>query len=98
MFKDIDRTVIFQTTRNKVLPGRECFISQQNQCCGYISVISCPDLHNPVGGSVNFSSTTYSSVAVFRCQCGYQLIGQSVVKCMSDGTWSHPTPICQGKT
>ena len=46
-------------------------------------------------GSVDTSrGTTYQSVAVYQCDEGYTLQGQTIAACLENGTWSGPTPTC----
>ena len=34
--------------------------------------------------------------ATFTCNAGFELVGDSVLHCLSDGTWDNSAPVCQG--
>ncbi|XP_059165396.1 uncharacterized protein LOC131947978 [Physella acuta] len=58
-------------------------------------IVKCPALKSPENGVVNYTSSVYNSVAVFRCQCGHRLYGSSVLRCLQNGRWDSPPPTCQ---
>ena len=63
--------------------------------CLYPAVVDCMDPLAPTNGTVDTSrGTTYQSVAVYQCDEGYTLQGQSITACLENGTWSGPTPTC----
>ncbi|XP_053408096.1 sushi, von Willebrand factor type A, EGF and pentraxin domain-containing protein 1-like [Mercenaria mercenaria] len=57
-------------------------------------VKDCGSLPDPVFGRVEYSSSLYGSVAVYRCDVGYSLQGVSGRNCAADGRWSGTTPTC----
>ena len=57
----------------------------------------CESLHAPSGGTIDFSTDNYNTVATFTCGTGYTLNGTTLITCQSDGTWESSQPIC-GKT
>ena len=59
--------------------------------------VQCGALSDPENGYVEVSSTVYLSIAQYGCFEGYELNGQSIVRCEDDGNWSSDPPICIGK-
>ena len=49
-------------------------------------------------GGVNFSNSTIGSVATYRCQEGYRLVGIAQRTCLDNETWSGVVPLCVGIT
>ncbi|XP_075715921.1 uncharacterized protein LOC142750829 [Rhinoderma darwinii] len=66
------------------------------------AAVLCPVLTAPSGGSFHISEATersLGSVALFRCQEGFQLLGHYKLRCQKEGDvlqWSHEEPQCQG--
>ncbi|XP_072001254.1 sushi domain-containing protein 3-like isoform X2 [Engystomops pustulosus] len=62
----------------------------------------CPALIAPPGGSFHIfeaAERSLGSVALFRCQEGFQLLGHYKLRCQKRGDglrWSHQEPQCQG--
>ena len=52
-------------------------------------------MDDPVYGQVQLDGTTEGSKARYSCNNGFDLIGNSVRKCQSNGRWSGQEPICQ---
>ncbi|KAJ1138329.1 hypothetical protein NDU88_004716 [Pleurodeles waltl] len=50
------------------------------------------ELHH---GSVEVNGTTFGSVAVFRCDIGYNMLSRPHRKCLETGSWSNMVPICE---
>ena len=48
-------------------------------------------------GSVDVTSTTEDSVALYTCIGGYRLRGTSIRTCLSSGKWSGTVPFCSSK-
>ncbi|XP_053387316.1 uncharacterized protein LOC128551050 [Mercenaria mercenaria] len=48
------------------------------------------DCDNPVPqkGSANSSDTTYNTILEITCGVGYNITGDSIIRCQADGTWS----------
>ena len=55
----------------------------------------CPALSEIPNGSVTVSSDTNNTIAVYSCNEGFELVGESTRVCMSDSTWSGNSPICR---
>ena len=53
-----------------------------------------PDLGN---GTFMVTGETEGSNAVYACNDGYELIGEQVRTCLSNGAWSPPEPTCLRK-
>ena len=46
---------------------------------------------------VQYTSTTYQSVAAYKCRSGYELGNQTpslTRECQANGTWTGSTPVC----
>ena len=54
-----------------------------NRVCGSVS-----------GGGVCYSGDSVGSVAVYFCDDGYTLEGDSTRECLSSGLWNGTTPHC----
>ena len=48
-----------------------------------------------IDGTVNYVTTTYASAAVYTCDDGYTLTGDSVIVCDASGLWDPPAPTCK---
>ena len=59
--------------------------------------VQCEALSDPENGYVEVSSTVYLSIAQYGCFEGYDLNGQTIVRCEDDGSWSSDPPTCSGK-
>ena len=46
------------------------------------------------GGGVCYSGDSVGSVAVYFCDDGYTLQGDSTRECLSTGLWNGSTPLC----
>lgn len=59
-------------------------------------IISCPQPVPIVHGAYTADTAKYSygSKLTFTCNGGYEIKGESVLTCKSDGNWSHPQPVC----
>ena len=62
------------------------------------TVIDCGELSPPTYGTVSVTSTTYTSVANYSCNTGYDLVGGNESVCLITGVWSAPQPQCRSKT
>ena len=54
----------------------------------------CPDLQDIPNGSVNESGFTTGEIAVYSCDEGFMLMGESERVCMSNSMWSGEAPVC----
>lgn len=57
--------------------------------CGIPSLGRDPNLQVEI-----FGSTIATSVAKYRCNTGYVLVGNSFSECLFNGSWSGPLPQC----
>ena len=54
----------------------------------------CSQLSDPANGTVRWTGLTNGSLAVYSCDKGYQLSGDRIRTCMSNGMWSGQEPTC----
>ncbi|XP_071964677.1 CUB and sushi domain-containing protein 3-like isoform X2 [Antedon mediterranea] len=60
--------------------------------CG---VVDCGDPGLPANGFRSGLTTTYNSVVSYICNTGYDIIGEQIITCQSDGTWTDNVPTCK---
>ena len=59
----------------------------------------CGDSGLPDNGQVTLSSgTTLGSVATFSCNIGYDIIGETMRECGTDGVWTNSVPTCMSES
>ncbi|XP_064476715.1 sushi, von Willebrand factor type A, EGF and pentraxin domain-containing protein 1-like [Ornithodoros turicata] len=56
--------------------------------------IRCPPLETPAHGSVTVTLQTYTGVAAYSCDPGYEIEGTRWRTCRYDGLWSEAPPSC----
>ena len=62
-----------------------------------MTVVECDTLTDPVSGQVSHpTGTTFGQTATYRCDTGYNLVGNNTRTCQATGVWSGSTPTCQG--
>ena len=44
-----------------------------------------------------YSRTTQGSVALYACNMGFFLYGNTTNVCLDNGQWEHPKPVCTGE-
>lgn len=49
----------------------------------------------PAHGSLDYTATTYGSLAIYSCEQGYTLVGNATVTCGESGAWSDGAPVCE---
>ncbi|XP_067130389.1 P-selectin-like [Centruroides vittatus] len=54
----------------------------------------CPLMYQPTFGRIDSCDNSVGSVCRIRCQPGYELLGNSILKCNQDGVWSGNPPSC----
>ena len=59
---------------------------EENRACGSVS-----------GGGLCYSGDSVGSVAVYFCDDGYTLEGDTTRECLSSGLWNGSTPQCARK-
>ncbi|XP_045132686.1 uncharacterized protein LOC123516957 isoform X3 [Portunus trituberculatus] len=55
----------------------------------------CGDLENPLFGFVEFTGRRVGSLATYKCQQGYHLLGEERRVCQGNGEWSATAPECR---
>ena len=67
-------------------------------CWFFVSLaVKCSELEDPMNGRVNLEEQTYPSKADYRCNDGFDLVGDSHRTCQADGSWSGNAPFCECK-
>ena len=62
-----------------------------------ILTVDCGSLTHPTNGSVSHTAgTTNGQTAIYSCDTGYNLEGNSTSMCQASGNWSGSAPTCQG--
>ena len=61
------------------------------------AVMVCPDLPAPQDGMVEVRERTVGGEAVYRCNPGLVLRGNTTRTCVEDGMWTGEQPVCEGK-
>ncbi|KAM9848909.1 P-selectin [Aulostomus maculatus] len=79
-----------------------CLASGQwNKPTPACTVVQCSSLNVTAHSSMQcrdpLSVHSYGSVCTIECEEGFDLIGSNMMKCSSQGNWSHPLPVCQAK-
>lgn len=60
-----------------------------------IYFVDCGNPPNVTHGSVNNTHTTYGSIAYYKCDSGYNLIGENQVYCNETGNWTETNASCE---
>ena len=65
----------------------------------YTYLVNCPSLADPNNGMINCSLgddgvSSYEDACSFTCNTGYELIGQDIRFCLSNGTWNGNETFC----
>ena len=83
----------------KLYPHSPSCISQNSEVFLpiFCTEIKCPDLSAPANGAVTLDLTSVGAMANFSCNSGYFLVGEAILTCGGDGTWSAEPPQCIGK-
>ena len=58
------------------------------------SLALCPDLVDPVNGTVMMTGKSVGDTATYSCNNGFSLSGVHMVTCQGDGEWSDSPPTC----
>ena len=56
--------------------------------------VDCGELNAPPHGTVQASSSRHGGIATYACSAGYNLVGEAIRTCQSDGVWSGMAPAC----
>ena len=68
---------------------------QSHQFTLIVHTVSCPKIDGIPYGKVIVTGYSYSSIAYYRCNYGYELDGSYSRKCQHDGTWYGKAPACR---
>ncbi|CAI7994708.1 P-selectin [Geodia barretti] len=58
-------------------------------------MVMCPTLNDPDNGNLNLSGNSLGDTAVYTCNTGYNLMGESILTCGADSQWSGNPPVCE---
>ena len=59
--------------------------------------MDCGSLPDPANGRVDHTAgTSLGQTAIYSCNTGYNLVGDSTRTCQATGNWSGSAPTCQG--
>eukprot|EP00794_Sanderia_malayensis_P016092 gene16092-17713_t len=61
------------------------------------TAVTCPTLNAPINGRLSTPAVELGTRVSFHCDKNYQLQGEAVLECTSEGSWSHDTPTCVQK-
>ena len=62
-----------------------------------ILTANCGNLTDPANGNVTHTTgTDVGQTATYRCDTGYNLVGDRTRTCQARGNWSGSAPTCQG--
>ena len=62
-----------------------------------VFIVVCPTLEDITRGSVTVTGVLPGSIAVYCCDNGFELVGESVRRCTSNLRWSGNSTICRRK-
>ncbi|RMB94706.1 hypothetical protein DUI87_28819 [Hirundo rustica rustica] len=61
----------------------------------YCEAISCGAPVIPENSAIFGSNFTYHNKVVYRCNDGYNLVGEKEILCLASGFWNHAPPSCE---
>ena len=65
--------------------------------CFLLAVITCSELDDPKYGSVSVAGNTPGYMAHYKCDYGYELVGEAYRECLLSGYWGGKEPVCKRK-
>ena len=66
-------------------------------CIILLTAVDCGNLTDPANGQVDHTAgTTFRQTAIYSCNTGNNLVGDSTRNCQATGEWSGSEPTCQG--
>ena len=60
-------------------------------------IVNCQRLNDPRYGDVSVSGLAVGSKATYSCNRGFELKGDQIRHCQSNGQWSGSDPFCRSK-
>ena len=78
---------------NKKIQERYQYIST----AFYTVINKCQDLDHPSYGKVNVTGYAPGYKAHYKCDYGYELVGEAYRECLYNGKWSGKEPVCERK-
>ena len=62
-----------------------------------LTAVDCGSLPDPANGQVDHTAgTSLGQTAIYNCNTGYNLVGDSTRTCQATGNWSGSAPTCLG--
>jgi CUB/sushi domain-containing protein len=61
------------------------------------AAITCQDLDDPAYGRVDVTGNGIGHKAHYKCDYGYQLVGEAYRECLHTGYWGGKEPVCERK-
>ena len=62
-----------------------------------LTAVDCGNLTHPANGQIDHTAgTSLGQTAIYSCNTGYNLVGDSIRTCNATGEWSGIVPICRG--
>ncbi|XP_067409310.1 sushi, von Willebrand factor type A, EGF and pentraxin domain-containing protein 1 isoform X1 [Emydura macquarii macquarii] len=61
----------------------------------YCEAVSCGSPVIPENGAIEGSNFTYGNKVLYRCNKGYNLMGEKETLCLPSGAWTHAPPPCE---
>lgn len=62
----------------------------------FLAEIKCDPPFPPRNGGIQLRNARFGATVVFYCDEGYELVGNSSLRCMDDGYWNGIEPKCRG--
>ena len=60
--------------------------------------VTCPELNNPLNGTVKITHSGGKQTAYFSCDSGFGLVGKQLLECQKNGEWNDEASFCVGKS
>ena len=57
--------------------------------------MDCGTLIIPANGQINITGTRLGQTAIYSCDTGYNLVGDSIRTCQATGWWNGSAPTCE---
>ena len=89
-----DSTEEGRETFNISMTSAQAVVAEGRGTAQVLIVDACSSLCSPDNGTVNVSSRTVGSIAMYSCNAGFLISGDPQRNCQADGRWSGQAPIC----